>query len=114
MDEVVAIAYKLWVVLLLDNDQQVARNTTLTSSVTLATHRDSHTITNASRNLNLDNLLTLNGTLARTLIATLLDYLARTTTSGADTLGLHTAKEGVLHRNHIARTVTSRASGVCR
>ena len=114
VDQVVAVAQQLLVLLLLDQDLQIAVHAAVAGRITLARDGQHHTLAYTGRNLDLDHLLTALGTLTAALVALGRDHLPLATAGRADRLHLHTAEEGVLHRHHIARAVAVRAGTVRR
>ena len=107
VDKVVAVAHQLRIVLLLNNDKQVAIYTATTRSVALALYRKSHTLAYTGRYLNLNNLRVTKTTLALALVALGCDGLTLTVAVRTYRLRLHSSEEGVLHRHHITRATTS-------
>ena len=112
VDEVVTIAYKLGIALLLDNHNQIAIDTTSACGITLALNSESHSLGNASGHSNLDNIGVAYTSLTSALVTLVCDDATFATAMRADRLRLHTTKEGVLHSYDIARAITLRAGRV--
>ena len=106
VDEVVLVAYKGGVLLLLDQYQQVARYAVVLARVSFAAHRELHALVHACGYVHLNNLLAHYNAVAVAVVALVLDDLSLTVAVRAGNFGLHHAKETLLCAHHAACSFT--------
>ena len=109
VDQRALVALEVGMGLFLDEDEQVAADAVVRTSVALAAHGELHTFAHAGRDVDFDDFITFHDTLAAAMGAFLFDDGACAITGGANGSGLHLSEERVDSLHHLTTAMAGRA-----
>lgn len=109
--QIVAVAFKDFVVFNFEVYQKVAIDAALACGVAFAAECHLHAVVNAGRDCDIDDFLAIHNAFAVTMRARILDYLTGAMAFRAYRCLLYVSKDAALLMDYVAATVTFRASG---